>query len=281
MNLQGIYTLLLELYSSANGSTTTPAKANEKSKHLHQPHFCWFGTGTPEDVMSAFTNDNIDDGLIARINFFYASPTHKNKLRQNVNTLPPLPADIENEITEWACRIPSQNDRKLGRLFACPDIAPYTEQAIAVFKELETELENLEKRFPESCVIAGKMIEEAKKLALIAACSEFRENPQIDEQHARWGADLALFLAKRKMNITENEIGKNEYVKKTERVLSIVKKKIKTKGRCTETDLCVALQKWTKKEKHIVIEGMINGGMIKREKLCEKFKPVIIYSPIF
>jgi hypothetical protein len=96
-------------------------------------------------------------------------------------------------------------------VFPEPKIVHYTDESKEVFDQCYDRVQSeAEKTAEPFTCLWGRCVEEAKKFALIYACSASRENPIIDENAARWACRLSEHLTLRKLFFAMNHMAASE-----------------------------------------------------------------------
>ena len=208
-NINQILGYLTELYSAASRAFFPERKVSDKNYDpILEPHCCLYATGTYKSVFKCFTPAMIENGFVGRLNFFIID---KNQKRQKQYTSERIPDNIIEQIKEWGklrSTIPAQEQFSV---FPEPKIVHYTDESKEVFDQFYDNVQSeTEKTAEPFMCLWGRCVEEAKKLALIYACSASRENPIIDKNAARWACKLSKHLTLRKLFFAMNHMAASE-----------------------------------------------------------------------
>jgi len=194
---------LTELYSSAESSVSADIKVSDiEAPDVIEPHCSLYGTGTFKSVFKAMTPDLIERGFIGRVSFFFAD---QNKKKRKMHERLPIPESILEQIKAWkqkSLALPTTQEgaQPLFQVIPEPTVVTYTEEAKQLFDQFSDQCTNAEENTPEDfqCLWV-RSVEEAKKLALIYACSVSIDNPIIDAEAATWACRLSEHLTLRKL----------------------------------------------------------------------------------
>jgi hypothetical protein len=208
-NINQILGYLTELYSAAARAFFPERKVSDKNYNpILEPHCCLYATGTYKSVFKCFTPAMIENGFVGRLNFFIID---KNQKRQKQYTSERIPDNIIEQIKEWGklrSAIPAQEQFSV---FPEPKIVHYNDESKEVFDQFYDNVQSETEKTAEPFVcLWGRCVEEAKKLALIYACSASKENPIIDKNAARWACKLSKHLTLRKLFFAMNHMAASE-----------------------------------------------------------------------
>ena len=258
---------LTELYSSAESSVSADIKVSDiEAPDVTEPHCSLYGTGTFKSVFKAMTPDLIERGFIGRVNFFFAD---QNKKKRKMHERLPIPETIQEQVKAWiqkplALPIPQEQHLPLFQVFPEPTVVAYTEEAKQVFDHFCDQCTNAEENTPEDfqCLWV-RSVEEAKKLALIYACSASMDEPIIDAEAATWACRLSEHLTLRKLYIANHHMATNEQGHLENDILNYVRKK----RTATQTEIMDRFKKGidaTLRKK--AIHNLLITGQLVREK---------------
>ncbi|MCP4567353.1 MAG: DUF3987 domain-containing protein [FCB group bacterium] len=218
--LHHISTNLMKMYTSSNTIYINDAYADhEKVYTINQPCCCVYGTTTPQSLYSGMTSDNIKDGMLGRMLIFEAEG--RPPLRRGVARVE-IPQKILTAARTWI-------DVKIGNLEDYnpnPTIIKADANAINVFNDLMDKADIVQDEIGEPYdALWSRITEQARKLALIYACSAHPLNPAIDVDAARWGCELAEYLLTRLIFLAANNICDSQYERERSSVLQYVASK--------------------------------------------------------
>jgi len=273
---------LTALYSAAGRSYFPDGKAADtEDTPIIQPHCCLYGTGTYESVFKTFEPKLIENGFIGRVNFFFADSCQKHR---KLHEQPPIPTSILEAIKAWNAKplilpLPQEPHQSLFQVIPEPNVVAYTEEAEQIFDRLTDHCENAQTKTPDNIKrLWVRTVQEAKKLALIYACSMSMENPSIDAEAATWACRLSEHLTLRKLHIAHYHMAENEQERLENDIVRYIKKQ--DKQRVTQSKL---INRFTKGVPDYVrnnaIKNLLNTGQVIRETEITKGakKPTTIY----
>ena len=274
---------LTALYSAAGRSYFPDGKAADtEDTPIIQPHCCLYGTGTYESVFKTFEPKLIENGFIGRVNFFFADP---NKKLRKLHAQPPIPKSILETIKAWVAKplvLPKPQEHQQQQLFQVmpePIIVAYTEEAEQIFSRLTDHCENAQEKTPNNIKrLWVRTVQEAKKLALIYACSASMEEPTIDAEAATWGCKLSEHLTLRKLYIAHYHMAESEQERLENDIIRYIKKQ--DKQRVTQTKLIDRFRKGViDYMRDNAIRNLIRTGQVISEKEITRGakKPTTIY----
>jgi hypothetical protein len=260
---------LTELYSSAESSVSADIKVSDiEAPDVTEPHCSLYGTGTFKSVFKAMTPNLIERGFIGRVNFFFAD---QNKKKRKMHERLPIPDSILEQVKAWiqkplALPIPQEQYPSLFQVFPEPTVVTYTEEAKQIFDHFCDQCTIAEENTSEDfqCLWV-RSVEEAKKLALIYACSVSMDEPTIDTEAATWACRLSEHLTLRKLYIANHHMAANEQGHLENDILNYVRKK--KNQTATQTEITDRFKKGidpTLRKK--AIHNLVITGQLVREK---------------
>lgn len=189
-HLFNIPTILMQLYSSADGLFLGKEYAGGERKDIEQPCACLYGTTVPAHFFSALTHDESEDGFLARFLIFIGDeePPEQLPVLQN------LPEPLVQALRALAAR-PINVDPK-GNIDALqiprPQVYRMDDGARRRFAELNSEILRLrtQHRAQHLAAIWGRAWELSAKVALIIAASRVDAPPVIVEADAEYAIAL-------------------------------------------------------------------------------------------
>lgn len=207
-HLQGVTAELLKLYSSAGSVYMGPAYADAKrNKSINQPHFVMYGTTVAESFFESLTVDSITGGFLARSIFFEGT-----KDLQPKQACPEMlvPTEITQEVKTWLAFAPGGN---LAGSNPQPRRVPVTPAANEVFSEAERHADERHNMlgFPLGTIFT-RLVEQARKLALLRACSQWGPDAAaVTDEDAAWGVMVMMHRCERMRWLAERRVSKSEY----------------------------------------------------------------------
>ena len=273
---------LTALYSAAGRAYFPDGKAADvEYTPIFQPHCCLYGAGTYESVFKTFEPKLIENGFIGRVSFFFADPS--KKLRK-LHDQPPIPKDILESIKAWMGKPlvlpkPEEQQQPLFQAIPEPIFVAYTEEAEQIFSQLTDRCEAAQEKTPDNIKrLWVRTVQEAKKLALIYACSKSIEHPSIDAEAATWGCRLSEHLTRRKLHIAHYHMAESEQERLENDIIRYIKKQ--DKQRVTQTKLINRFRKGViDYMRDNAIKNLVRTGQLVSEKITTQGakKPTTIY----
>jgi hypothetical protein len=274
-HLLPIIGLFTELYSASNSAFYPEIRVRQKKQNpIIEPHLSLYATGTPKEVFDAFTNRQIENGFLGRIHFFLEDKKAENKTIFNKFD---IPDDIFAQIKQWIPDTDIFRESLNNVIGKDTKIVNYTEDSINVFSQYlnkwNKKISNKETLRNYLWVRTG---EEAKKLALIYACSRTPESPEIDSTAAEWACRLSEHLTLRKCYLTQDNVSNTEQQSVENDIVRYVRKKEKA----SQTEIVRRFAQGTYgKWRELAIKNLVITGILirTREKLKNSTKLSTFY----
>jgi len=209
---ESIPNILLTLYTSSNDLYPIRAKAGQKeSLHVDQPHLTLLGTATPRYFYESLSQRMLTGGLFAR---FMIVDIGKRGEGQKPGSVRDLPDAIIDVARWWSELVIGRGD--LFALHPEPIVVPATEDADEAIESLQSEADlryqeadNANDEVARSAW--SRTCENAKKLALMYACSENHEEPVISRQGVEWAQAFALHQTQRQLYLAAEYVAENPF----------------------------------------------------------------------
>jgi hypothetical protein len=221
-HLAGITTALLTLYSSADGLFLGKEYATQERKDIDQPCCGVYGTTVETHFFKALTQDEAEDGLLARILIFTGEADPDE---QDVTPIPP-PASLVATVQTLARRaINAQLQGNLDSLRPNPSRYIFTPAARALFAELKAWIKARrgDHQRRQISAIWNRCWENAAKVALILAASRLDGPEQIDQRDAQYGIALTRWCCDVMVACIAQYVGENEAETTSKRVERIIR----------------------------------------------------------
>ncbi len=274
--LRGITTELLMLYSSAQSPSVKMSGMADDSRAVTVdcPHVCLFGTSVPRSVFNAMTMNSVTGGLLGRLLIFESSSGNPMKQMPSDED---FPQSVLDAAIFWRDFLPNGN---LTGNTAGSTSAPFrvceSSTATVIFDECEKSArKDLDKISSDWSGPYNRVEENARKLAVIHACSENPHSPYIGAASAKWGSDLALYLTRRLLYLADINIADNETHSKRNRVRNIIID-AGEKG-ISKRDLVRKTQFLEARELGGIIDALVMSEYIVVEEIKTKTKPKVIF----
>jgi hypothetical protein len=211
---ESIPNILLTLYTSANDVYPIRVKAGQKEAvHIDQPHLTLFGTATPQYFYESLSQRMLTNGFFARMMIVDIGRRGKG---QTPGSARDVPDSIIEKAQWWADYQPGQQRGNLFTVHPEPRIVEFDREANDCISELqraaEIEYDQAEETGDEVARTAwSRACENAKKLALIYACSVDRENPVITLPAVEWAIAFATHQTRRQLHLAATYVAENPF----------------------------------------------------------------------
>ncbi len=213
---ESIPTILLTLYTSANDVYPVRVKASQKdAQHIDQPHLTLFGTATPQYFYESLSQRMLTNGLFARMMIIDIGTRGHG---QTPGSPRDIPEPILNIARWWSEFSPGRRGAG-GNLYAIhpePLAVPFEADATEAIESLQQKTDSnwriADTRNDEVARTAwSRTCENAKKLALLYACSENHENPMITLYAVEWASKFALHQTQRQLFLAQSYVAENPF----------------------------------------------------------------------
>lgn len=194
---EAIMTLLLKLYSDSSGIYAMRRRAGGESRGvIRQPSLTLFGTAIPENYYSAMSAKMLTNGFFSRMLILECGRRGSGQEPQ----IEPIPERLIETAAYWKDLQPGSGN--LSDFNPEPSVVPRTDEAEKALQEVrlaaDHEYELAESRNDAVAATCwGRANEQARKLALIHACSADARNPLITIDSARWAWTIVEHQIKR------------------------------------------------------------------------------------
>ena len=212
---ESIPNILLTLFTSASDIYPVRVKAGQKeATHIDQPHLTLFGTATPRFFYESLSQQMLTNGLFARMMIVDIGKRGRGQVPGSARD---LPDGILQTARWWDEFCPGQ--RKKGNLYDIhpePRIVPFTPEAEGAVERLqrmgEDEYDQADTANDEIGKAAwSRTCENAKKLALLYACSENHEDPVIGLPAVEWATAFAMHQTRRQLHLAATYVAENPF----------------------------------------------------------------------
>ncbi len=229
---ESIMTVLLELFSSASMMYSMRSKAGKPRIPgvIHQPHLTVFGTATPSHYYEAMSERMLTNGFFARM---VIVDTGKRSPGQEPGLVDSMPDRLVETARWWGNYQPGEHRGNLIGFYPVPVIVPYSDEAkqhITDFRQhADDEYAQAEDRKDEvAMTVWGRANENARKLALLYACSENHTQPEISVDAVRWASAFVEHQVQRMLYMAYQYVSTNEFD-------AVCKKALRYLRRCQES----------------------------------------------
>lgn len=209
---ESIPNILLTLYTSANDIYPIRVKAGQKETvHVDQPHVTLFGTATPQHFYESLSNRMLTNGFFARLSIIDVGRRGAGQTPGSARNVP----DSILEIAQWWAdfRPGSGNLENFHPEPREVRFDPDAAQAVEQFRSMtEAEYDRAESSQDEVGRAAwSRTCENAKKLALIYACSENHQEPVIGLSAVEWATAFAMHQTRRQLYLAATYVAENPF----------------------------------------------------------------------
>lgn len=222
-----IMQILLKLYSSSPSRYVTRKKAGQTEPLvILQPSLTLFGTAVPQYFYKALCGRMLNNGLLARMLVLDAGPRSRGRMR----VVTPVPQDIIDTATWWVRSSPGgDHTGNLSDLDPDPLVVPDTPEAAARSAEIQAladdAYEEAQRQGDETkMAIWARAFEKTRKLALLYACSENHQNPQITVAGIEWAWRVVEHQTRRMLYMADLYVADNEFEGDCKRFIEILTK---------------------------------------------------------
>ncbi|GIW90492.1 MAG: hypothetical protein KatS3mg109_0924 [Pirellulaceae bacterium] len=215
-----IVSMLLQMYSAASTIYVMRAKAGRERAVIDQPCLCLFGTAVPKHFYESLSARLLSNGFLARLLILEC----RRRGSGRDDTQRPLPEPIISAARWWAEFRPGGN---LSAEHPRPKLVPHTAKAEEAFRALRHHAEAEYNRAQEendtaAMAIWARAYEQARRLALIYACSAGREQPEIGADAAGWAAAFIEHQIRRMLFMAWRYASESDFDAKRKRLLEVL-----------------------------------------------------------
>ena len=210
---ESIMSTLLMFYSHSNQPFHVRKKAGRTDQaEIDQPSLTLFGTACPGHYYSALSERMLTNGFFARM---IVVDVGKRGEGQDAGLIE-VPENIL-EIARFWQNLPCRpGEGNLSDEHPEPRVIEYTSDARQAINHLRRDTE-FEYRAAEedgnemAMTVWGRVAENARKLALLYACSVKHENPIITVEAVEWAGTFAKHMARRMLYLTGDYVARNDF----------------------------------------------------------------------
>jgi len=262
--LMDVQKLLLDLWSSADGSIKTTSKKDRKdSMIIFNPHCCFLGTTTRKTLTDGLKSDNVSDGFLSRMlmidtDVFNYKKTPKERRNLNVPPSKEILDFVKNIIDQDHIIQSSEQNQTISKKYTLKPV-PFSDDAMDLFTQHDRLFdEKAVLRVNEYDLLYNRTSQIAEQLALIFAISDNPDDPVMSVKNVRHGVLLAEYSTKNIIYLVNNHVSDNDIEDKTKRVLNM----IKHEGRLTASALYKKTRPFSSREREDVLENLESSGCI-------------------
>ena len=211
---ESVMATLLTMYTSANTIYPMRSKAGKDDAGIiDQPHLTIFGTATPTYYYEALSERMLTNGFFARM---IIVDVGKRPEGQDPRPVGSMPQHIIDAARWWHELQPGAFQGNLSGFHPQPNVVPYSDDAQEAFREFrrqaDIEYGLAEDRNDEVAkTVWGRANENARKLALLHACSANHESPLIDMDAATWAMAFVDHQVRRMLYMAGQYVSHGEF----------------------------------------------------------------------
>lgn len=261
-----IAAMLKELYSSASIPWTGIEYADQSRQgrpreDIQQPHACLYGTTTPGQFWAAVSGANLHDGLLARMLLFVSPCSYPDE--KDPDLAEPGPELVE-ALQAIAAGVSVEGGGNLAGLMSAvtapePYTVPETPAASAARRALRQDQLTQQRKHEGTYVtaIAGRLAENAMKLALVRAVSRDPARPVIEADDVAWGRALAQHCVDTLLREASQHVGDTDYERKVNRALEYIRKH----GPISAREMYLKGWRLPQREREEIIRSIVEAGL--------------------
>ncbi len=273
-HLAGIITELLKLYTSSNSIYLGRAYADPKfNVTIDQPHATVYGTTVADSFFAGLTTEGLADGFYGRLLAFTGA---KEKRRTNHAAAHTVPDNILQAARYWG----EFSTGGVGGLHPQPVVVAHSKAGLQAAEHHLDAFERLllSDSATGASAIWGRAGEKMNKLALLYACSECHESPEITSNAVQWAAAIVEHQTTWMLHMASQWVAENEFENSLKRVLRI----ITAAGQQGITKRALGRKtQWLKpRERFEILSELLDVGTIEEVTRVSATKPAVVYRKI-
>lgn len=230
---RAISTDLRDYFSASTTYFEGAAYRGSPPKRIYNPNLNIHGTSTPEQFWSALSSASAEDGLLPRLVLFHVTGEKpvtvkpQRDVRWVPHTLLSKLADIAG-IDVAQERVAARRG-PLGTVLrqaspGKPHVVPWTAEATALFDVIKQAVEDRERRASaEQQPFVRRILENAVKIALIAAVGLDPVDPTITEHDIEWGSAVAWSCAATMLEQVSERLADNQREANFKRIAGLIR----------------------------------------------------------
>ncbi len=222
-----IMQILLKMYGSSRTRYPLRKRAGQTEPLvIQQPSLTLFGTAVPQYFYKALSGRMLNNGLFARTLVLDAGPRSRGRTPAMV----PVPQPIIDIATWWANFNPGGvTSGNLSGFHPDPVVVPDTPEASArgeaIWTLTDDAYEEAQRQGDETrMAIWARSYEKVRKLALLYACSENHDKPQITVAGIDWGWRTVQHQTRRMLYMADLYVADSEFEADCKRFIEVLTK---------------------------------------------------------
>nr|WP_280637010.1 DUF3987 domain-containing protein [Rhizobium sp. 16-449-1b] len=265
---RAISTDLRDYYSASSTFFEGAAYRGSPPKRIYNPNLCIHGTSTPEQFWSALSSASAEDGLLPRLILFHVTGKKPDAVvpERDVRY---VPLALLGRMADVAgIDVAKQRGNLHGVNIPMPSketkpfVVPWSEDAVGILRAVKETIEAKESSVPaESQPFVRRIIENAIKLALIAAVGTDPKSPVITEAIFEWAAAVAWTCAAAMLAEVGERLADNQREANYKKIAALIRKasgKGITEGKIA--DKCKAIDGWQRDE---ILKDLQKTGQVE------------------
>ena len=250
---------LLKFYSASSALYHLRVKAGQEPALIDQPCLSIFGTAIPRHFYESLSAKMLSNGFFARMLVLEAGRrgTGQEATTQDV------PEPILVIARAWAAFAPVAG-ANLGLVHPSPVVVPATPDAADLLRQIRADAD---RHYAEREVVGDQMgmalwaraAEKVRRLALIYACSQRQERPEISEPGVAWAWRLVAHQTRRMLAMATVHVYESEFDQRQKQALQAVRAK---GGTISQRDLTKVLRALPTRERDEVISNLVQTGQL-------------------
>lgn len=208
---EAIINVLLKMFTSANAVYPLRVKAGKESGVIDQPCLCIFGTAIPRHYYEALSLKMLTNGFFARMLVLEARGRGKGQ-DAAVRNLP----DAILETARWWAKYQPGGSGNLQAWHPVPTTVPRTPAAASLLAEFRQRADDQYEQAEAAddavaMAVWARANEKARRLALVYACSQNHEDPEIQELGALWATQFVDYQTRRMLFMAGGSVSEGEF----------------------------------------------------------------------
>lgn len=220
---ESLMAALLKFYGASSSAYPMRVKAGQEDALLiHQPHLVVFGTAIPKYYYESISERMLSNGLFAR--FLVLEAGKRSDGAESVYE--DLPRHLLESVGRWLAYNPGGN---LQTESPRPREVRLSDDAADVYRQHRCECSELYRTAESESDEGGMSVwaragEKARKLGLLAACSENALCNAVEARHAVWGCTLASWVTRNTLRRGEACMSSSDLEKQCSALLATLAK---------------------------------------------------------
>lgn len=263
---QGITKTLRTAWGTNYGQMSTPEWAGRAMQNIYAPAVSIYGVSTPMEFYTALEGADIVNGFLNRFLCF----TIEERSKDCDPALPPanVPDLIKDRLESlYIAGNPVQAAQRnvSGHPISPMEIPWRNDEARAVWRQAQDEIQRLIDRKPEFEPFMGRTAEMAIRLATIRAGGENAMKPSICVDDIRWGCDVAMWSARAMIGGAGKYMAETEVQGDAKRILRIIEEQ---GGRATYRTIAQRLKhRMRTRDLADALKNLVESGSITNEEV--------------